>query len=132
MGAGDAKTVLIVDDNAEVRRFVVTVLSSQGYRTIQSASGREALSAAAPDQPKIDVLLTDISLLDTDGITLAERFVALFPGTGVVLMSGYAEVPRSRVEHLGARWTFVAKPFQLRNLTEAVRTVLPDAGARAA
>ncbi len=127
------KTVLVVDDDDEVRRFVATVLSRQGYRTAQAESGIDALSHFHQDRPDIDILVTDISLLDTNGISLAERFLVRFPGAGVVFMSGFVEVPRSRLEKLAARWAFVPKPFHLQALLDAVRGVSTEAGgARAA
>jgi len=131
---GKAKTVLIVDDDEEVRRFVSAVLSSHGYRVVQSATGCEALALAQQgDRPRIDVLVTDISLIGADGITLAERLIARLPGIGVVFMSGFAEVPRARLDGLAARWVFVPKPFHLRRLLDAVHSVLDETGgARAA
>jgi two-component system, cell cycle sensor histidine kinase and response regulator CckA len=130
--AGNSETVLVVDDDNEVRQFVVTVLSRQGYRILQSSSGIEALSHAEQDRPKIDILVTDISLLDTDGIALAEHFVTRFPEAGVVLISGFAGIPRSRLENLAARWVFVEKPFPLQKLVDAVRGVLSEAGGERA
>jgi two-component system, cell cycle sensor histidine kinase and response regulator CckA len=134
MPAETAKTVLIVDDDDEVRRFVSAVLATHGYRVVQSATGCEALSLAhEDDRPSIDVLVTDISLIGADGITLAERVIAHFPGIGVVFMSGFAEVPRGRLDGLAARWVFVPKPFHLRRLLDAVHSVLDETGgARAA
>ena len=124
----DPKVVLVVEDDDDVRQFVVTVLSRQGYRTIESSSGIEASEHTQPDRPKIDVLVTDISLLDTDGIALAEHFAALFPEAGVVIMSGLVGVPRSRLESLAVPWAFVEKPFHLQKLIDAVRSVLDEAG----
>jgi len=126
---GTDRTVLIVDDDPDVCRFVVMVLTGQGYRTIGSRTGREALSSLRGD---IDVLVTDLSLPDIDGVTLIERVKAGCPDAGVVLMSGYAEVPRARLERLGIKWTFLPKPFPIQKLVEAVRRVATHAGARAA
>jgi two-component system cell cycle sensor histidine kinase/response regulator CckA len=130
--AAKTGTVLIVDDAVEVRRFVGTALSNQGYQILQSCCGVDALLLAPKDGPIIDILVTDISLPDTDGITLAEHLLARFPGAGVVIMSGCAEVPRCRLQDLASRWAFVPKPFQMRRLVEAVGSVRTDAGARAA
>lgn len=124
----DPKVVLVVEDDDDVRQFVVTVLSRHGYRTIESSSGIEASEHTQPDRPKIDVLVTDISLLDTDGIALAEHFAALFPEAGVVIMSGLLGIPRSRLENLAVPWAFVEKPFHLQKLIDAVRSVLDEAG----
>jgi len=131
--AGNSETVLVVDDDNEVRQFVVTVLSRQGYRTVQSSSGIDAAVHMQPGQPKIDVLVTDVSLLDTDGVALAEHFAELFPEAGVVIMSGHPGIPRSRLEKLAVPWAFVEKPFHLQRMIDAVRSVLDEAaGVRAA
>ena len=123
-----SRIVLIVEDDDDVRQFVVTVLARQGYQTVESSSGIDAAVHMQPDQPKIDVLVTDISLLDTDGIALAEHFAALFPDAGVVIMSGHVGVPRTRLDGLAVPWTFVEKPFHLQRMIDAVRGVLDEAG----
>jgi len=119
---------MVVEDDDDVRRLVITVLAREGYRTIECPSGIDALAHTEPDRPKIDVLVTDISLLDTDGIALAEHFAAQFPEAGVVIMSGLAGVTRSRMESLPVPWAFVQKPFHLQKLIDAVRSVLDEAG----
>jgi DNA-binding NtrC family response regulator len=124
----NSRTVLVVDDDDDVRQFVVAVLAREGYRTVESSSGIDALVHTQPGQPKIDVLVTDLSLLDTDGIALAEHFGALFPEAGVVIMSGHVGVPRSRLDGLPVPWAFVEKPFHLERLIDAVRGVLDEAG----
>ena len=124
----DPKIVLVVEDDDDVRQFVVTVLSRQGYRTVESSSGIDALLHTQPGRPKINVLVTDVSLLDTDGIALAEYFASLFPEAGVVIMSGHVGVPRSRLDSLAVPWAFVQKPFHLERLIDAVRGVLDEAG----
>jgi CheY-like chemotaxis protein len=128
-GTGTAKTALIVDDEPEVRRLIVMILSRHGYRTIQADSGLEALSAA---QQGVDVLVTDFSLPDIDGTTLAGRFIARFPDVGVVFMSGFVEVPRLQLEKLSVRWVFLPKPFRMQELLEAVRSVVTKTGGERA
>ena len=123
----NSRIVLIVEDDDDVRQFVVAVLARQGYRTVESSSGIDAAVHMQPDQPKIDVLVTDISLLDTDGLALAEHFAALCPDAGVVIMSGHVGVPRSRLDNLAVPWAFVQKPFHLERMIDAVRGVLDEA-----
>lgn len=128
------KKVLIVDDEPGIRHFCALLLSSYGYKTIESASGPEALSLAqhAAMSEAIDMVVTDIVMPGMDGVTLAEHFAELFPDTPVVLMSGCAKVPPSRLENLNARWAFLAKPFGPRTLIEAVRSVLGEGGGNRA
>jgi DNA-binding NtrC family response regulator len=125
-------TILIVDDNADVRSLVGLILARRGYRTVESGSARDALSRARHWSPKIDVLLTDYALPDGDGITLARRFLARFPSAGVVFMSGFLEIPRWQLDNLDARWAFVPKPFRPRKLLETVEAVLKERETRAA
>jgi len=120
--------VLVVEDDDDVRQFVVTVLARQGYRTIESSNGIDAVVHMQPDQPKVDVLVTDVSLLDTDGLALAEHFAALRPDAGVVIMSGHVSIPRSRLDGLAVPWAFVQKPFHLERMIDAVRGVLDETG----
>ncbi len=122
----NSRMVLVVEDDDDVRQFVVAILARQGYRTVESSSGIDAVVYMQPDQPKIDVLVTDISLLDTDGLALAEHFAALFPDAGVVIMSGHGGVPRSRLDDLAVPWAFVQKPFHLERMIDAVRGVLDE------
>ncbi|HXN48135.1 MAG TPA: response regulator [Bryobacteraceae bacterium] len=119
--------VLVVEDDDDVRQFVVTILSRQGYRTVESSSGIDAVVHMQPGQPKIDVLVTDLSLLDTNGLALAEHFAELLPDAGVVIMSGHVGVPRSRLDGLAVPWAFVQKPFHLQRMIDAVRGVLDEA-----
>ena len=129
-GVESAKTALIVDDEPEVRRFIVAALARHGYRTLHAGGAIEALSVAQQD---IDVLVTDFALPGADGITLAEWFIERLPGVGVVFTSGFTELPRQRLEDLPARWAFLPKPFRTLPLIEAVRSVVTEAGdARAA
>jgi DNA-binding NtrC family response regulator len=124
----NSRMVLVVEDDDDVRRFVVAVLARRGYRTVESSSASDAAIHMQGDQPRIDVLVTDISLLDTDGLALAEHFAALCPDAGVVIMSGHVGVPRSRLDNLTVPWAFVQKPFHLERMIDAVRGVIDEAG----
>ena len=131
--AGENKTILIVDDDPEVRRLVGTVLSSAGYKTVEAASGLHALSLARQAGSGIGAVVTDITMPDIDGVTLAERLAERFPEIPVVFMSGFGEIPLPRLAGLDIRWGFVPKPFRVNRLLEAVRSVLAETGgARAA
>jgi two-component system cell cycle sensor histidine kinase/response regulator CckA len=69
-----SETVLVVEDQEEVRSFVVKALASHGYRVLQAADGNQALTLAERHSGAIDVLLTDVVLPGMNGRELADRF----------------------------------------------------------
>jgi DNA-binding NtrC family response regulator len=119
-------TVLIVEDEPDVRRFVNTVLSSNGFETIESSNGQEALLLAQRNRPEggVDVLLTDVVMPGIDGVELAERFRERYPDTKVILMSGCPDVQHARLDAIKSTWKFVLKPFRADELIDAIRGAL--------
>lgn len=120
-----AITILVVDDDADVREVVCAMLLSLGYRVFTAPDGGEALRiASAKGGPKIDVLLTDYRMPEMRGDELAKRFHAASPMTGMIIMS--SESPAlPRVPHCG----FLAKPFHLEALSAKVRAVTSIEGS---
>ncbi|MEJ5222395.1 MAG: ATP-binding protein, partial [Tepidiforma sp.] len=115
-GALEAE-VLVVEDQAEVRRFVVEVLRAAGCRVHEAGDAESALRLAAA-HPGVRLLLTDVSMPGMDGDELANELKQRFPQVQVLLMSGY---PR-RGDALG--WPVLPKPFTPEKLTEEVRRLL--------
>jgi CheY-like chemotaxis protein len=124
--SGSERTILVVDDEPQVRRLCVDLLSHQGFRMMESGNGLEVLSQAQNNhfEGGVDVLLTDIVMPGMDGITLAERFVERFPNTPVVFMSGYTDTALERLADSNFRWAFVAKPFQPPHLIVTIKNIL--------
>ncbi|MGQ0767445.1 MAG: ATP-binding protein [Gemmatimonadota bacterium] len=125
-GASGPPTVLIVEDEELVRALARRTLERAGYRVYESASAREAVSAARALGPALSVLLTDIIMPDMNGRDLAATIERELPQTAVILMSGFASgseppgVPRS------SGWSFLRKPFTVEELRSRVRAVLQE------
>jgi CheY-like chemotaxis protein len=113
--------VLVVDDQEDVRATVAESLEAAGYEVLQAADGPAALAILGQRQD-VRLLVTDIRMPLMSGTELARRAVALHPGIGVVLMSGYFPplATIGRVLH---------KPFDTRQLLAAVRAGLAAGGA---
>lgn len=109
--------LLVVEDQAEVRKFVVTVLRAAGC-CVHEAEDAEAALRVAESHPGIRLLLTDVSMPGMDGVELANALTRRFPQMHVLLMSGY---PR-REDALA--WPVLPKPFTPEKLTEEVRRAL--------
>jgi len=113
------ETLLLVEDEDEVRTVLHQILTGKGYRVFQASSGAEGLAIARLARGPIHLLLTDVTMPQMKGTELAARLRAERPQTRVIFMSGYNE------ETLPAdELTCLQKPFSARTLTQAVRAIL--------
>jgi CheY-like chemotaxis protein len=124
LALGGEETVLVVEDQAEVRAYAVTVLESYGYRVIQAESAGEALLMFEREPERIDLVLTDVVMPNVSGRKLADRLDKLQPGIKVLFMSGYTDnvIVHYGVLEEGAQ--FIQKPFSPERLAARVREVL--------
>lgn len=117
-------TILLVDDNGQVRAWAREVLELYGYSVLDAPEGEQALAVADAHDGTIDLLVTDVVMPGLGGPELAERLSERRPGLRVLLISGYTD--RAIVEHggLSRDATFLQKPFSASALGEAVRDLL--------
>jgi PAS domain S-box-containing protein len=116
--APDGDTVLLVDDEPEVRAMTARILREHGYRVVEARSGEEALARAGHEGSEAALLLSDVVMPGMSGPELAQRVRARHAGIGVLLMSGYAyDALQNRDPPAGA---VLAKPFTEEQLLEAV------------
>ncbi len=127
---GGRETVMVVEDQAEVRRYTIAALKSYGYRVIGAENAEEALQACR--QEPIDLLLTDVVMPRVSGRELADRLEKLQPGMKLLFMSGYADHVILAHGVLEAGVSFIQKPFSPEELAVKVGAVLgpPVTGAR--
>jgi CheY-like chemotaxis protein len=121
-GAGEL--ILVVEDEAPVRRILCTILRRLGYRVLQAVDGREALTLWEQQRAEIRLLFTDMAMPGgLDGRTLAERLLAEAPALRVVLASGYS-LDLARQGLPAERCVFLSKPYDKVRVAEAVRAAL--------
>jgi two-component system, OmpR family, KDP operon response regulator KdpE len=117
-------TVLLIEDEPEIRRFVRATLSAEGYRVVESATGRRGNIDAASHRP--DMAIVDLGLPDLDGIEVIRRIREWSPMPIVVLSARTHE--RSKIEALDAGADdYVPKPFGVGELLARVRVALRHA-----
>jgi CheY-like chemotaxis protein len=120
-------TILVVEDDDDVRDVAVLGLDDAGYRVLVAADGDLALTTLAGDE-RIDLLFSDVVMPGVlNGFALARRAVALRPNLKVLLTTGYADQIAAN-EALVARGELIAKPYRLADLIDHVAKRL-DAGA---
>ena len=121
--------VLVVDDEADIRALIQDILSDEGYGVVAAADASEAREALAEE--KFDLILLDIWMPDTDGITLLREWSEGGDLTcPVVIMSGHGTVDAAvEATRLGA-FDFVEKPLSLAKLLRTVEAALESADKR--
>jgi len=123
-GPRGTETILLVEDDAALRRLTRTTLASHGYTVFEAGDAAEALAVAERHAGRIELLVTDVVLPRGNGRELAERLAAARPGLRVLFVSGYTAdtaLPLGR-DQAGA--AFLQKPFGPEELTRRVRAVL--------
>jgi signal transduction histidine kinase len=120
------RRVLVVEDDAAVRRTITQWLVADGFEPIPVAGGIEAL-AIAEATTELACVVSDLSMPGMDGETLASRLAVLRPSLPVVLISGDRAPASAAME--GGRRSFVAKPLAHATVSEAVAAALDDVTA---
>jgi CheY-like chemotaxis protein len=121
------ETILLVEDDGEVRKIVATLLSEQGYRLLVASHAQDAISQMAAAHPTIDLLLTDVVMPGMNGHALAELVLKHSPSTAVLYMSGYTDQMLMRHEELTNAFDYIQKPFTAETLLAQVRRALDTA-----
>ncbi len=121
---GGTETVLVVDDQEEVRNLVSEVLETKGYRVLSCAGADDAIRVAAAE--KIDLLLTDVVMPGMNGRMLADRLREISPAARVVFMSGYTENHVVLKELREENIPFVQKPLSPQMIAAIVRRALDN------
>jgi PAS domain S-box-containing protein len=125
------ETVLVVEDQDEVRNFVVAVLEGYGYHVLPAANAAEAMKICDRDNLQFDLLLTDVVMPHTSGRELASRLRVLRPKIRVLFMSGYTDDIVLRHGVVEEDVQFLQKPFSPDELAGRVREVLGHAASAA-
>jgi len=118
------ETILLVEDETNLRRLARQYLETQGYKILEAADGGAALQIIEGHKGKIDLLLTDVVMPGMNGRELAVAITAERPEIRVLYMSGYTENAIGHNGTLYAGINLLQKPFSLPALKDKVREVL--------
>jgi two-component system cell cycle sensor histidine kinase/response regulator CckA len=122
--ASGTETILLAEDEPQVRELAVRMLGGLGYQLMVASNGREAFETAARQKGPIDLLVTDVVMPEIDGRELAARLRAERPGIRVLYISGYAENSAAIEQALREGDGFLPKPFTVGDLARRVREIL--------
>jgi two-component system, cell cycle sensor histidine kinase and response regulator CckA len=117
-------TILVVDDEASVRRFLDAALRRQGYRVLSAADGREALAVYDRENGAVDVIVLDIVMPVMSAGDLLPRLKERQLSAGILLTSGYSESEARRLCSAYPDASFIQKPYTAEQLVEAVAQLM--------
>ena len=118
------ETILVVEDDDEVRAVTLDLLKRHGYNVYEAASGEEALQLCATDNVAIDLVVSDTIMPVMNGPELAKRLREIRPGLKTVFISGYTDTALSRSGVIEDEIVLIPKPFSAATLTQGIRKVL--------
>jgi two-component system, cell cycle sensor histidine kinase and response regulator CckA len=131
MSAEEKMTILVVDDEPEIRKLVGAMVGQFGYHVLTADSGEHALTLYKNHKAPIDLLITDVVAPGMSGPMLADKLTALQPDLKVLYISGYdnTHVVQKYVVERGH--ALLAKPFSVKDLGDKVRALLNPAASSA-
>ena len=121
------ETVLLVEDEPEVRSLVQRILKTQGYTVVTAANPDEAVAVAREFKGVIQLLVTDVVMPGMSGLQLAERLLPTRPHMRVLFVSGYTDDAMGPQGILEPGKAFLQKPFTPNALAQKIRDVLDAA-----
>jgi two-component system KDP operon response regulator KdpE len=124
-----AARILIVDDEAPIRRFLRVALEAEGYGVIEAGTTREGLAAAARESPALVVL--DLGLPDADGLSLLGE-LRRWSAVPVLILSVRSDEAGKVIALDAGAQDYVVKPFGVKEFLARIRGLLRDRGAEAA
>jgi CheY-like chemotaxis protein len=121
---GGSETLLLVEDQNEIRSLLSQILASEGYTVLTAPNGREALLLAQNHTGPIDLMITDIVMPQMSGHELARAMKDRRPEMKILYMSGYADRSRAPAEFDPASFAYLEKPFSPDVMMREVRAIL--------
>ncbi len=122
--AGGKETILVVEDEEEVRKLAAAILRKRGYRVLEAAQGGDAFLICEQRKEDIHLLMTDVVMPGLNGPELARRLMYFCPEMKVLFMSGYTDNAILQQGVLDRNMFFLQKPFSVEGLIGKVRETL--------
>ena len=121
-------TILVVDDQEQLRNLIVTFLSKLGHSCVTAIDGVDALDKMEGN--KIDAVVTDIKMPNMDGITLTSKISAQYPELPVMIMTAFEEEDTAGLAVCAGARDFIKKPFSLNEFSIRLHKMINDSKAQ--
>ena len=117
-------TILLVEDEEGLRALNARGLTSRGYSVLEAGNGVEAIEVLANNGGHVDLVVSDVVMPEMDGPTLLKELRQRNPKLKIIFVSGYAEEAFAKSLPQGEQFSFLAKPFTLKQLVGAVKETM--------
>ncbi|RPH57853.1 response regulator, partial [bacterium] len=121
---GGTETILLIEDNDELRGSTHGVLEALGYRVVVAASGEEALVAIDEEDGEVDLVISDVVMPGMSGPEIVDRLRQDNPAIRAIFVSGYTDNVVLRHGILEGEFEFLEKPYSVNRLAAKIREVL--------
>jgi DNA-binding NtrC family response regulator len=111
---------VIVDDEEGIREIVADIVGEIGFEVRLAKNGKEALLLL--QDGSVDLVVSDIRMPGGDGVTLLRETVRLYPGTQVIMMSGFSDYSEEDLKSLGA-FALISKPFRIDKILALINSL---------
>ena len=129
-GQGSGQHILVVDDEQSLTRVAAKFLKRLGYRATEAYSGAEALEVFHGQGGEIDLVITDLTMPNLDGIGLATALLAARPSLPVILATGFDGANAAETDRAPNIRTLMQKPYTAETLAKTINAILTDHGGR--
>ena len=117
-------TILLVEDEEGLRQLNARGLTSRGYTVLEAGNGVEAIEVLEKSDGQVDLVVSDVVMPEMDGPTLLRELRSRNPTLKIIFVSGYAEDAFQKHLPADGQFAFLAKPFTLKQLVNAVKETL--------
>ncbi len=118
------ETILVVEDEEDVRELISEALSNQGYDVIEAENGEVGLKRMFENKDRIDMIVSDLIMPQMSGKAMAATILEAIPRTKILFMSGYTDDMIAKNGILIEGTHFIQKPFKLRDLLVRVKSII--------
>ena len=120
------KTILVVDDEAELRNVLVMRLSNSGYETIEAGNGKDAINIAKEKKP--DLIILDIMMPDMDGMSASQQLKdnESTKDIPIIFLTGLQDKDSEQTDHLSGDNIIFAKPYNSNELLVVVKKLIGE------
>ncbi len=126
MSGVSGRTILVVDDDKDIREFIAEQISKMGQTVYTASCGSEAIKLIEEQIDSLDLLLSDVVMPGMSGVELAKSLADKKPGVKVILMSGFLQPSPTFGNAAEFQQGFIRKPFSGKTLTNHVKKALDE------
>jgi two-component system cell cycle sensor histidine kinase/response regulator CckA len=123
---GNGERILLVEDERQVREFVVSLIQESGYSVFVASSAAEAMEIFVEEDGNFHLIFTDVVLSDENGVQLVEKLLTINPNISVLLTSGYTNQKSQWNNIRDKGFRFIQKPYTVANLLKTVKEAIKE------